>query len=42
MNLKKCYLFDSFSDKELAELAAISFEKNFAAKEEIFTDVGHL
>ncbi len=38
MNLKECYLFDGFSEKELAELSQISFEKSFLDGETIFTE----
>jgi len=38
MNLKECPWFDSFSEKELAELSQISFEKSFLDGETIFTE----
>lgn len=38
MNLKECYLFEGFADKELSELSSISFEKKFASGEVIFIE----
>lgn len=38
MNLKECYLFEGFADKELSELSSISFEKKFTLGEVIFIE----